>query len=106
MMIIKVDTYTRVVLTVIAVLLTLVTVGMWSGVPGSTLPAANAAERGLPDMSVQFNEMIMELKGINITNSQIAELLRGELKVQLADPGALDARGQKNPPETSLDSQK
>ncbi|MBN2211485.1 MAG: hypothetical protein JW709_08840 [Sedimentisphaerales bacterium] len=82
---IQIDTYTRIILTIIAVLLTVLTVNMWCRTPDIT-PTANAAERGLPDMSSQFNQMIQEMQTLNATNNQILAALQGELKVKIVDP--------------------
>ncbi len=81
---IQIDTYTRVLLTVIAVLLTVLAAGMWLGTPDTT-SVAGAAERGLPDMSGQLNQITTELQTLNATNSQILAALQGELKVMVVD---------------------
>ena len=80
---IQIDTYTRILLTIIAALLTVIATGMWCQAPDVT-PAANAAERpGIPNMGEQLNQIIAGLQTVNATNQQILETLNGELKVKL-----------------------
>ena len=79
----RLDDYTRVLLTVIAVLLTVVAVGLWTHAPSSI----STAEARLPDSGLQFNQMIVELQRTRASMDGIANLLRsGQAKVQIIEP--------------------
>ena len=79
---VTVDGYTRIVLTAITVLLTVLTVGLWYESP-STLESAQAK---IPDQGMQLQVMI-DLQ--TQTNQQLAQiqaaLLSGNVKVQVVE---------------------
>ena len=82
-MTVTVDKYTRSLLTVIAVLLSLVVVGLWHETPG-TIPVAQAS--GIPNQGQQLNEVVIELQQVNTSLEMIADLLvSGKVKVRLLD---------------------
>jgi hypothetical protein len=82
---IVVDGYTRVLLTVIAVLLTVLAAGMWYEAPSMT-PAAGAAVRGLPDEGQQLDEIRSGIEQLNATMDRLASVLvSGEVKVQVME---------------------
>lgn len=75
-----VDNYTRVLLTVISVLLLAVTVGLWYETP-SAIPAAQA---GIPDSGQQLVKLIQKADEINASLTKISGLLTsGKVKVQV-----------------------
>ncbi|MBN1764297.1 MAG: hypothetical protein JW860_03490 [Sedimentisphaerales bacterium] len=79
---VTVDTYTRVMLTIIAVLLTLVGIGLWVETPRTT-PAAYG---GIPDSGQQLDALLVEAKQINDSLTKINTLLTsGKVKVQVMD---------------------
>ncbi|MBS3735091.1 MAG: hypothetical protein KGY99_09225 [Phycisphaerae bacterium] len=80
----KVDTYTRTCLTIIAVLLTVLIVGLWAdGVPAAR-PAGAAAE-GFGNAAKQRKAMIEAQQKTNAKLDALMGLLRsGEVKVRLA----------------------
>ncbi len=82
-MTVVVDKYTRVVLTVIAVLLSLVAVGMWCQSPA----LIDSAQAGIPDSGQQLDEVIAQLKEVNENLQGISEtLVSGGMKVQVMEP--------------------
>ena len=86
---IRVDGYTRVCLTVIAALLTVLIVGLWAdGVPSAR--DAMGMKSGIPDSGQQRDRMI---KALERNTAQLDQLIRlfesGTAKVQVvADAGA------------------
>ena len=81
-MIVTVDKYTRVVLTALTVLLTIVAVGLWCDGPSSL----ETAEAKLPDSGLQFNLMIEELSQVNATIADLKQLLvSGAVRVQVVN---------------------
>ena len=79
-MIVTVDRYTRVVLTVLTVLLTVVAVGLWCDAPSSL----ETAEAKLPDAGLQFNRMIEELREVNANLVDLQHMLAsGAVRVQV-----------------------
>ena len=79
----RLDDYTRVLLTVIAVLLTLVAVGLWTHTPSSI----STAQARLPDSGLQLNQIILELQRTRTSMDGVANLLRsGQAKVQIIEP--------------------
>jgi hypothetical protein len=88
-MTVRVDGYTRFILTVIALLLGVVAVGMWGPAPNTT-PAAQAA---LPSPGEQLNpgrqldEMVKNSDQLNQALAELQKLLvSGAVKVQVVDP--------------------
>jgi hypothetical protein len=84
---IRVDPYTRVCLTVIAVLLTVLIVGLWAeAVPSA--PSAHGMGAGIPDAGHQRQQLIKEMQR---NTAELADLVRlfesGTAKVQVADAG-------------------
>lgn len=78
------DGYTRILLTVIAVLLTVLAVGMWCETPSMT-PAAKAG--GIPDSGSQLNEISQKLVSIDKSITDLQKLMvSGAVKVQVIDP--------------------
>ena len=83
---VRVDAYTRVCLTAIAILLTVLVIGLWTEMPGPTKPvqADPAASKVFLDSSAQRKSMIEHQKETNSKLSEIATLLRsGNVKVQV-----------------------
>ncbi len=82
---IKVDWYTRVCLTVIAVLLTVLIVGLWSDQPMA--PTARAADQPFGDASADRQAIA---KGMEQVNAKVDELIgvlkSGDVKVQVTEP--------------------
>jgi len=82
-MTVTVDKYTRSLLTVIAVLLCLVVVGLWHETPNTTQVAE---ARGIPNQGEQLDEVVIELQQVNTSLEMIADLLvSGQVKVSLLD---------------------
>ena len=84
-MVVVMDNYTRVVLTVIAVLLTLIVIPLWTQGPdvNSTAMAANS---GIPDAGQQLNELISISADNKSSLEYIAEhLTKGTLKVEIVE---------------------
>ena len=82
---VKVDNYTRICLTAIAVLLTVVAIGLWAEAP-STGGRLDAAERFL-DTSAQRVQMIDQQKLTNRKLDRLIELLTsGKVKVMVTNP--------------------
>lgn len=82
-MTVYVDTYTRVILTIIAVLLTVVGGGLWLESPS----VVSTAEAALPDEALQRNMMIDELQQIRMELRGISALLRsGDVQIQIVTP--------------------
>ena len=90
---IRVDTYTRACLTVIAVLLTVVIVGLWAqDAPNSqqALGAAAAARppAGIPDSGQQREQLIREVSLLGGKLDRLTQLFEsGQAKVQVTDTG-------------------
>jgi len=81
---VKVDGYTRVCLTAIAVLLTVLIVGLWA--TGLDLSADARAATPFGDSGEQRQEYITLQKETNSKLGELVSLLRsGEVKVQLVD---------------------
>ncbi|HAU37244.1 MAG TPA: hypothetical protein DCX07_05955 [Phycisphaerales bacterium] len=82
---VQVDGYTRVCLTVIAVLLAVLIVGLWAEAVPSARPVSAAPPDTFGDPNKQRIELVAEMKK---TNDQIAELVAlfrsGEAKVQVS----------------------
>lgn len=80
------DNYTRVVLTVIAVLLTLIAVPLWTESADMTSPANAAVRQGIPDAGQQLNDLIVQVEATNATLDEIVRILKNEtIKVEVID---------------------
>ena len=80
---VTVDNYTRVMLTVIAVLLKLVGIGLWVEAP-STTPSVYGA--GIPDTGQQLDQLLVEAQKINASLNKINDVLTsGKVKVQVME---------------------
>jgi len=87
-MTVTVDRYTRIMLTIIAVLLTLMVAGLWYEAPAS-IPSAQA---GIPDNGKQLDMVILNLEKIGYSIQEIQTLLcSGKVKVQVAESPAAPA---------------
>jgi len=87
---VTVDSYTRMVLTAITVLLTILAVGLWYESP-STLESAQAK---IPDQGMQLQAMIDLQAQTNLQLAQIhSALLSGNVKVQLIEKDKNKAAG-------------
>lgn len=79
-----VDNYTRIMLTVIAVLLLIVGAGLWCDHPAELTRKAIAA--GIPDTGKQLNEVLLRLDILNAELDQIQKnQLSGQMKVQIVE---------------------
>jgi hypothetical protein len=91
--VVRVDGYTRVCLTVIAALLTVLIAGLWAqGVPAAreaaAAPAAAPAPTGIPDAGGQRDRMVKELERVTAKLEHLAELFEtGKAKVQVSGEG-------------------
>ena len=86
----RVDGYTRLCLTAIAVLLTILVIGLWADGVRSTDKAV-AADRWL-DSSAQRNSLVQIQKETNRKLDELIALLKsGEIKVQLTEAPAKGA---------------
>jgi hypothetical protein len=84
-MTVKVDRYTKVMLTVIAVLLGMVAVGLWCETP-TMMPSAQA---GIPDSGAQLDKLILKVAAIEGEIREMKALLvSGRVKVQLVETKA------------------
>jgi hypothetical protein len=82
-MTIKLDLYSRVLLTVIAVLMSMLVISLWVETP----PATRTAQARLPDSGAQFNDMITGLAQVQAAVKETNNLLRSAtLKVQVIEP--------------------
>ena len=82
-MVIAIDNYTRTLLTIIAVLLTLIAIPLWTD-NVSPESQALAARSGIPDSGQQMNELIEIVKESNLKLENIAAILEKEtLKVEI-----------------------
>lgn len=80
---VQVDSYTRFILTAIAVLLTVVAVGLWCESP-TALPQAQA---GIPNQGQQLQDIVAQLQVVNESvNGLAATLLSGNVRVQVIEP--------------------
>ena len=93
---VKVDGYTRFCLTAIAILLTVLVIGLWAdGV--RPLGEARAAEKFL-DTGAQRQEMVAAQERVNAKLTELVELLKsGQAKVQIvADARKPQLEGEKD----------
>jgi hypothetical protein len=90
--IVHVDTYTRVCLTAIAVLLTLAVLGLWGEV--GPRPAAAVGAEPFGDAGGQRDALVKAQEKTNAKLDELITLLRaGEAKVQVVDGKKEDNRG-------------
>jgi len=95
----RVDTYTRVCMTVIAGLLTVLILGLWAdGVPlsRSVVGAAGIGKgRGLENVAARQREQMIKALGDNTAKlDRLVKLFEsGRAKVQVADDGKAGKRG-------------
>ena len=83
-----IDRYTKIVLTVIAVMLTLVAIGMWHEQTPSVVTPAYA---GIPDSGQQLQQLITHVGKIQGSMDKIAAMLiSGKVKVQVVEPKEKD----------------
>ena len=88
---VHVDNYTRVMLTVIAVLLGFVALGLWFETPDVTSPAYAR----IPDQGLQLNLLIDEMAKVNDSVDELAVLLRsGDVKVRIMATPDVPAKTQ------------
>jgi len=88
---VTVDGYTRILLSVITVLLTVLAVGMWCETP-RTIPSASA--QGIPDSGQQLYEISQKLSSIDKSMADLQKLMvSGSVKVQV-----VEAKATKKPP--------
>ena len=79
-----IDRYTKMLLTVIAVLLTLVAIGLWHEQSPSVVTPAYA---GIPDSGQQFQQVIDSVESIQASIDEFSVLLvSGKIKVQVVEP--------------------
>ena len=87
-MTVTVDGYTRFLLTVIAVLLAVVAVGLWFEAP-SALPTAQAKADGLAEQmnpGLQLNQMVKNSEKLNASLAELNKLMvSGAVKVQVIE---------------------
>ena len=77
-----VDNYTRVMLTIIAVLLTVVAAGLWFETPTTV----STAQAKLPDSGLQFNQIIQGLGKVEQSIAEMSNFLRtGTLRVDIVE---------------------
>jgi len=87
---ITVDNYTRVLLTVIAVLLLVVAVDLWCQSPTQVTSTASA---GIPDSGQQLNKLIQKVDDLNVSLARFTKLLTsGQVKVQVVKPEEIKGR--------------
>ncbi len=80
-----VDRYTKTVLTLIAVMLMFVAVGLWAGNTPMSTPAY--AVGGIPDSGQQLQKVVDGIDKIQASMDELSELLvSGKVKVTVVDP--------------------
>jgi hypothetical protein len=83
-----IDGYTRLCLTAIAVLLTVMVIGLWAHTPGPSEATAAEMPRGF-DAAGQRRSILEAQQETNKKLGELIELLRsGQAKVQVAAPAA------------------
>jgi Spy/CpxP family protein refolding chaperone len=84
---VRVDRYTRVCLTVIAALLTVMAVGLWSQATPGVSPALAGEKPADGSFGDMGSRVAAQLEATNKTNAKLDEILRaltsGQVKVQL-----------------------
>ena len=82
-MTVTVDKYTRVMLTIIAVLLFVLSTAMWFETPN----IASTAQARIPDSGQQLNQLIEKTQQINESIADLTTLMTsGKIKVQIVEP--------------------
>ncbi len=91
--IVHLDGYTRVCLTAITVLLTLLVIGLWAGpLPGSS-PAGAADAKGIYGPTVQRTKQLQAAQETNQKLDRLMTLLTsGQVKVVIVEEGAKGGR--------------
>ena len=80
------DGYTRILLTVIAVLLTVLAVGMWCETPSAV---STAQAGGIPDSGRQLDEISQKLSSMDLSVADLQKLMvSGAVKVQVVEAKA------------------
>ncbi len=94
---VNVDGYTRFCLTAIAVLLTVLIIGLWAeGVPGSAEARAEKAPV-FGDTGAQRQVLVDAQKATNAKLDELIALLKsGQVKVQVVQPGKAGPGGEGN----------
>lgn len=93
-----VDGYTRVCLTAITVLLTVLVIGLWAQ-RGAAPDTARAAEQPFRDSISQRKETVEAIKATNTKLDELVGLFRsGQAKVQVVGPGSARAGGSDEKP--------
>ncbi len=83
---VTVDGYTRILLSVITVLLTVLAVGMWCETPSMVPPAQGV---GIPDSGQQLHEISQKLDSIDKSIAGLQKLMvSGAVKVQVVEAKA------------------
>jgi len=81
-----VDGYTRFILTAIAVLLTVLAVGLWHDSPSSL----GEAQAGIPDSGMQLQQILTKMDNISSNMDQIQKvLIDGRVKVQIVEKATI-----------------
>lgn len=82
------DAYTKILLTVIAVLLTVVALGLWCETPGMT----DQAQARLPDAGLQLYQIIDKLEQVRRAVTDVSDLLRsGRARVRIDEASTTQA---------------
>ena len=91
-MTVSVDGYTRFLLTIIAVLLTVVAVGLWLETP-SALPTAQAKASGYAEQmnpGQQLNQMVKNTEKLHASLAELQKLMvSGAVKVQVVEKAVI-----------------
>jgi len=81
-MTVQVDRYTRFLLTIIAVLLGVVALGLWC----ETAPMIPAAQAGIPDSGAQLDQLVQKVTAIEGEIRELkALLISGNVKVRIVE---------------------
>ena len=95
-MTVKVDGYTRFILTAITVLLTVVAVGLWYDAPSTVA----TVEAKIPDSGAQLTQIVDKMDQINKSIGEMGVLLTsGKIKVQVVEP---DKKATKKVPSAAI----
>ncbi len=80
---VRVDSYTRFCLTVIAILMTVLIIGLWAEVPGP-VSQAGAQERYQPRSTIDITELLAVQRETNVKLGRLIGLFKnGKAKVQV-----------------------